>query len=84
MIETICSLSSTNTSRDQGDEIESVNVRSRNMSGLTYAVTGVASGIGAEMVRILKECGHCVIGLDICDTKDNIGHFISLDLLSPL
>lgn len=50
------------------------------MSGLTYAVTGVASGIGAELARILKEQGHDVIGLDICETQDNVDQFITLDL----
>ena len=53
------------------------------MSGLTYAVTGVASGIGAALARILKEQGHCVIGLDIRETKHNVDHFIPVDLNDP-
>ena len=50
------------------------------MADLTYAVTGVASGIGAELARTLKERSHRVIGLDIRETKDNVDCFISLDL----
>ena len=50
------------------------------MAGSTYAVTGVASGIGAQLARILKEQGDRVIGLDIRETKDNVDHFITLDL----
>jgi len=37
----------------------------------TYAVTGVASGIGAKLAHTLKSQGHQVVGLD---------HFIALDL----
>lgn len=49
----------------------------------TYAVTGVASGIGAELARILKTAGHRVIGLDIHDTTTNVDRFIPLDLNDP-
>ena len=33
----------------------------------TYAITGVASGIGAEVAKSLKAEGHKVIGFDIAD-----------------
>lgn len=46
----------------------------------TYAVTGVASGIGAELARILKERGDRVIGFDIRETSLNVDRFIPLDL----
>lgn len=50
------------------------------MSTRTYAVTGVASGIGAEIARILKEQGHRVVGFDLKETAQNIDRFIALDL----
>ncbi|WP_127109099.1 coniferyl-alcohol dehydrogenase [Pararhodobacter zhoushanensis] len=50
------------------------------MTQRTYAVTGVASGIGAELARILKEQGHRVIGFDIHETHANLDRFIALDL----
>ena len=50
------------------------------MAGLTFAVTGVASGIGAQLASILKRQGHTVIGFDIRNTSDNVDHFIELDL----
>lgn len=53
------------------------------MSKLTYAVTGVASGIGAELARILRDQGHRVIGFDIQETKETVDQFIALDLNDP-
>lgn len=50
------------------------------MEKLTYAVTGVASGIGAELAHILTARGHRVIGFDIRETAENIDRFIPLDL----
>ena len=50
------------------------------MTGSTFAVTGVASGIGAELARILKVQGHTVIGFDMRETYDNVDRFIALDL----
>jgi NAD(P)-dependent dehydrogenase (short-subunit alcohol dehydrogenase family) len=50
------------------------------MSEFTYAVTGVASGIGAELARVLKSHGHRVIGFDLRETNANIDRFIPLDL----
>lgn len=50
------------------------------MAQLTYAVTGVASGIGAELARILKGRGDRVIGFDIRETTENLDRFIPLDL----
>ena len=50
------------------------------MTKLTYAVTGVASGIGAELARILKADGNRVIGFDIQVTSENVDRFVNLDL----
>ncbi len=50
------------------------------MGQSTYAVTGVASGIGAELARILKSQGQRVIGFDIQETGENVDHFVPLDL----
>jgi NAD(P)-dependent dehydrogenase (short-subunit alcohol dehydrogenase family) len=50
------------------------------MASSTYAVTGVASGIGAELARLLKAQNHRVIGFDIQETHDNVDQFIMLDL----
>ena len=50
------------------------------MNQQTYAITGVASGIGAELARILKTNGHTVIGFDIVETNNNVDTFIALDL----
>lgn len=49
----------------------------------TYAVTGVATGIGAELARVLKEAGHEVVGFDLHATSRNVDHFIPLDLNDP-
>ncbi len=46
----------------------------------TYAVTGVASGIGAELARQLRSDGHQVVGYDVQDGAANVDHFIALDL----
>lgn len=46
----------------------------------TYAVTGVASGIGAHLASTLKSQGHQVVGFDIHKTSENLDHFIPLDL----
>ncbi len=50
------------------------------MTQMTYAVTGVASGIGAELARLLNTQGHRVIGFDIQESRENIDRFIPLDL----
>lgn len=50
------------------------------MQNRTYAVTGVASGIGAQLARILKAQSHHVIGFDIRETHENVDRFIPLDL----
>lgn len=49
----------------------------------TFAVTGVASGIGAALARILKSNGDRVIGFDIAEASENVDHFIQLDLNDP-
>lgn len=46
----------------------------------TYAITGVASGIGAKLAEKLKTQGHLVVGFDIHETSENVDHFIKLDL----
>ena len=48
-----------------------------------YAVTGVASGIGAHLAAVLKGQGHRVVGFDITPTDENVDHFIRLDLNDP-
>lgn len=53
------------------------------MTSLTYAVTGVASGIGAELARILKAQNYRVIGFDIQETAENVDRFVHLDLNDP-
>lgn len=49
----------------------------------SYAVTGVASGIGAEIARLLSAQGNRVIGFDLTETLQNIERFIPLDLNDP-
>lgn len=49
----------------------------------TYAVTGVASGIGAAVASQLKSEGHRVIGFDQRETSKNVDLFIALDLNQP-
>ncbi|MEE9334464.1 MAG: hypothetical protein V3U65_10285 [Granulosicoccaceae bacterium] len=50
------------------------------MTGLTYAVTGVASSIGAKLARSLTRPGHRFIGFDIRETCDSVYRFILSDL----
>ena len=50
----------------------------------SYAVTGVASGIGAELARVLKAQGDRVIGFDRVETTQNVDSFIPLDLNDPV
>lgn len=47
------------------------------------AVTGVASGIGAELAARLTARGDAVIGFDIRPTTENIAQFVPLDLNDP-
>lgn len=47
----------------------------------TYAVTGVASGIGAALATALKASGHTVIGFDRVTPTVELDHFIELDLV---
>lgn len=52
-----------------------------NLKDKTYAVTGSASGIGAETVRYLKAAGARVIGLDI-RPSEAADDFVEIDLSS--
>lgn len=49
----------------------------------TYAITGVASGIGAALASQLKQDGHRIIGFDIAPDADNVDELIYLDLANP-
>lgn len=49
----------------------------------TYGITGVASGIGATLAATLKAQGHFIVGFDLSETKQNVDHFIALDLSDP-
>lgn len=53
------------------------------MEQQTYAVTGVATGIGADLARVLGRQGHRVIGFDIKDASTSVDCFIPLDLNDP-
>lgn len=46
-------------------------------------VTGVASGIGAETAKVIKECGASVIGIDVNEPKESVDRFIQADLADP-
>lgn len=50
---------------------------------LTFAVTGVASGIGAELASTLQARGHTVIGFDKADASANVDRYIQMDLNDP-
>ncbi|GAB5448388.1 coniferyl-alcohol dehydrogenase [Gymnodinialimonas sp.] len=51
--------------------------------GRKIAVTGVASGIGAELAEVLTGQGHEVIGFDLQETTRNVARFVRLDLGDP-
>jgi NAD(P)-dependent dehydrogenase (short-subunit alcohol dehydrogenase family) len=48
-----------------------------------YAITGVASGIGAELVRLLTARGYRVTGFDIFDPGEAVVRFIPVDMRDP-
>lgn len=50
------------------------------LSGKTIAVTGSASGIGAETAALIRAMGGRVIGLDITGRTGNVDDFLPLDL----
>ena len=54
------------------------------LKGKTIAVTGVASGIGAETAAELKRQGAIVIGIDRNRAMHNIDRFFQCDLADPL
>ena len=47
------------------------------------AVTGCASGIGAQTAKVLRAEGARVIGLDIVEAREDVDEFIPLDLTDP-
>lgn len=49
----------------------------------TFGITGVATGIGAEIARRLKSAGHRVVGFDIADQAEHTDRLIALDLANP-
>lgn len=49
----------------------------------TIAVTGAASGIGAELCRILRTKGYFTIGFDLNAPQAHVDQFIQLDLSDP-
>jgi NAD(P)-dependent dehydrogenase (short-subunit alcohol dehydrogenase family) len=51
-----------------------------NLNGKTVLVTGACSGIGAESVRLLRQQGAQVIGLDRQDPMLTLDGFIKVDL----
>ena len=50
------------------------------LQGRTVAVTGAASGIGAESARVIKEQGARVIALDLNEPKEHVDVFVPVDL----
>ncbi len=53
------------------------------MAGKIYAITGVATGIGAQAAKILMQRGDLVIGFDIAEPTADLHQFIQLDLSRP-
>lgn len=51
--------------------------------GKTIVVTGASSGIGADTVRVLRQRGARVIGIDRNDPMLTVDHFIKADLSEP-
>ncbi|MEX0286704.1 MAG: coniferyl-alcohol dehydrogenase [Paracoccaceae bacterium] len=49
----------------------------------TYAITGVVSGIGAKLARVLQGQGHRVIGLDLAEPENHVDRYIPIDLSDP-
>lgn len=53
------------------------------VAGLTIAVTGAASGIGAEVARLLRAQGARVIGVDR-NPAEGVDRFVQADLSDPV
>ena len=53
------------------------------LSGKLIVVTGVASGIGAESARLLRERGAHVIGIDVKQPSQYKNDFVCADLSNP-
>ena len=54
-----------------------------NLEEKNIVVTGAASGIGAESVKVIKAEGATVIGVDINEPKGNVDQYIQADLSDP-
>ncbi len=54
-----------------------------NVAGKTIVVTGVASGIGAEVARQFQAAGARVIGMDRNEPSTPVEQFIKIDLSNP-
>lgn len=50
------------------------------LSGKTIAITGSASGIGAECALLMRAMDAHVVGLDMRERRDNVDEFLLLDL----
>jgi NAD(P)-dependent dehydrogenase (short-subunit alcohol dehydrogenase family) len=50
---------------------------------MQVALTGAASGIGAETARLLKEVGHHVTAFDISEPSAHVDHWIKTDMSDP-
>jgi len=53
------------------------------INGKKILVTGVASGIGAETAKVLKEQGATVIGMDLNEPQANVDQYIKVDFSDP-
>lgn len=53
------------------------------LDGKTIVVTGVSSGIGAETVKVLREKGANIIGIDCNEAEEELTQFIQTDLSEP-
>ncbi len=54
-----------------------------NVSGKIIVITGVASGIGAEVSKQFKAAGAHVIGMDRNEPSESVDQFIKIDLSNP-
>jgi len=50
---------------------------------MRVAITGATSGIGAASAALLKQKGAEIIGFDIVEPKENVDHWIPVDMADP-